>query len=63
MRLIWYNRDEFSDRDIAQAKATADRLLGKRKPLWEDPRAPFFSGTQMQSPIQYRPTITDKEAV
>lgn len=30
MRLIWYNRDKFSDQDIRQSKAVANRLLGKR---------------------------------
>lgn len=30
MRLIWYNRDKFSDQDIIRAKAVADRLLGKK---------------------------------
>ena len=63
MRLIWYNRDEFSDRDIAQAKAVANKLSGRRIPLWEDPRAPFFSGTQMQIPVMYGSTSADKEEV
>ena len=31
MRLIWYNRDAFSDRDMIRAKAVANRLLGKKK--------------------------------
>jgi hypothetical protein len=30
MILKWYNRDEFSDRDMAQAKAVSNRLQGKK---------------------------------
>jgi hypothetical protein len=29
MIIKWYNRDEFSDRDMAQAKSVSNRLIGK----------------------------------
>jgi hypothetical protein len=31
MIIKWYNRDSISDQDMRQAKAVADRLLGKKK--------------------------------
>lgn len=31
MIIKWWNRDEFSDVDIRQAKAAANRLLGKKQ--------------------------------
>ena len=52
MRLIWYNRDALSDEDMRQAKAVANRLLGKNTS--PNPIPGFFTGTQMQTPIQYQ---------
>ena len=36
--LKWYNRDKFSDVDMRQAEAAANRLLGKKESIefpWE----------------------------
>jgi hypothetical protein len=30
MRLIWYNRDEFSDQDLRQAKALSKKLMNSQ---------------------------------
>lgn len=55
MRLIWYNRDEFSDRDMAQVKAVSNRLQGKKEV--DPPLLPFFGGTTMQAPIMYGDSV------
>jgi len=52
MRLIWYNRDEFSDRDIAQAKAVANRLHDIKKNL-SSTSDYFFSGEMIRPPFQW----------
>jgi hypothetical protein len=51
VKLIWYNRDSISDQDMRQAKAVAERLLGKKE--FDTPLLPFFSGATMQVPIMY----------
>lgn len=46
----WYSRVEqkkYREERRAKAQLVADRLTGRLKPF------PFFSGTEMQSPIQY----------